>query len=190
METLKTNSKFLLITALIAVAVIFRIIPHPFNFTPVVAISLFAGAKFRDKKWAILIPVISMFISDILLSVMNHYTLFHDTIFFVYGSILLIIFLGRNLQGDKLNFGKTAVFTLVSSILFFVITNIGVWLFGGLYSMDAAGFTKCFAMAVPFFKYTLLGDAFFVTVLFGIYEYVSRKYPHILDHRTLETADL
>lgn len=129
METSKTNSKFLLITALIAVAVIFRIIPHPFNFTPVVAIALFGGAKFSDKKWAVLIPVISMFIGDIFLSLMNHYMLFHDTIFFVYGSILLIIFLGRNLQG-KLNVGKTALFTLAASILFFVITNIGVWLFG------------------------------------------------------------
>src|SRR5665647_2962551 len=107
MENIKINKNFLLICGLILAAVIFRIIPHPFNFTPVMAISLFAGAKFRDKKWSVIIPVTAMFISDILLSYINHYPLFHNTIFFVYGSILLIIALGWNLQSEKINVGKT-----------------------------------------------------------------------------------
>jgi hypothetical protein len=175
MEKIRTNKNFWLVCGLIAVAVIFRIIPHPFNFTPVMAISLFAGAKFRDKKWSLIIPVVAMFLSDILLAYMNHYPVFHNTIFFIYGSILLIIALGWKLQSEKLNVSKTALFTLFSSILFFVISNLAVWVFGGLYTADADGLMKCFAMAVPFFKYTLLGDAFFVTVLFGVYEFAARR---------------
>ena len=170
-------SKFRLITGLILVTIIFRIIPHPFNVTPVMAISLFAGATISDKRWSILIPVLAMFLSDVILSLTNHYSLFHNTIFFVYGSILITVGLGWNLQSKKVNVGKTALFTLISSILFFVITNIGVWLFGGLYSQDISGLEKCFVMAIPFFKYSLLGDSFFVMVLFGTYEFISQRFP-------------
>lgn len=170
-----STSKFALITGLILAAAISRVIPHPFNFTPITAVALFAGAKFSDKRWSIIIPVAAMFLSDVLLSLMNHYPLFHNTIFFVYGSFLLIIILGWNLQSKKLQPVKIGLFTLLSSVLFFVITNIGVWIFGEMYTLDRAGFIKCFAMALPFFKYTLMGDAFFVTVLFGVYEFASKR---------------
>lgn len=171
-----STSKFAWITGLILAAVISRVIPHPFNFTTVAAVALFAGAKFRDKIWSIIIPMAAMFLSDVLLSLMNHYPLFHNTILFVYGSFLIMIVLGWKLQSNKLQPGKIAVYTLISSVLFFVITNIGVWLFGGLYDLNQEGLIKCFAMALPFFKYSLMGDAFFVTVLFGVYEL---KYPSI-----------
>jgi hypothetical protein len=184
-----STTKFWLITGLILAAIIFRIIPHPFNLTPVTAIALFAGAKFRDKKWSVIIPVAAMFLSDMLLSVMNHYDFFHNTIFFVYGAFLLIIVLGWNLQSNKLQTGKTALFAVLSSVLFFIITNFAVWVFGGLYTLDADGFVKCFILAIPFFKSTLLGDLFFSALLFGAYEFVVSRYPGVSNDLSLEKAN-
>ncbi|MBK9329421.1 MAG: hypothetical protein IPM95_08955 [Sphingobacteriales bacterium] len=117
------TSKFWVITGLITATVIFRLIPHPFNVTPVMAMALFAGAKFQDKRWSLLIPVLTMLVSDVLLSYINNYTLLHNTIFFVYGAILLSVCLGWLLHSDKINVVKTAAVTLVSSVLFFIITN-------------------------------------------------------------------
>ena len=170
------NSKFWLITGLILIAVISRIIPHPFNVTPLIAVSLFAGAKFEDKKWSFIVPLLSFFASDIILSFMYHYDVFHNTIFFTYSSILLIVLLGRILNNKKINIGKTIGLTLASSLLFFIISNFGVWLFGGMYSMNATGLINCYIMAIPFNKFSWLGDLFFVALLFGIYEFVSNKY--------------
>ncbi len=179
MEKSRLNNSFWLITGLIVLAVIFRIISNQlnlFNFTPMIAIALFAGAKFKDKIWAIIIPVLSFFISDAILAYLNNYSLFHNTILFTYGTILLIILLGRFLNSKKINIVKTTGLTLISSTLFFVITNTGVWLFGSMYSFDFSGLTSCFIMAIPFFKYSVIGDLFFVFILFGLYELVSNKY--------------
>lgn len=171
------NSKFWLITGLILLAVISRILPfHINNFTPLIAVALFAGAKFDDKKWSILIPIVSLFISDAILAYQNHYALFHDTIFFTYSSILLIIFLGRTQLMGKLNIAKTFGVTLVSSLIFFVISNLGVWFFGNMYSLNFSGLMQCYIMAIPFNKFSWLGDLVFTFILFGTYEYVSNKY--------------
>ena len=178
METTKLNNNFWLITGLISAAVIFRILSNTFfffNFTPVIAIALFSGAKFQDKKWSVIIPVVSLFISDVILSYLNNFDIFHNTILFTYGSILLVILLGRLLNSERLNISKTVSFTLLSSLLFFVITNIGVWLFSNMYTLDLTGLTKCFVLAIPFLQKSIAGDLFFATVLFGVYELVSNK---------------
>lgn len=178
MNTTKINNNFWLITGLILAAVIFRVISNQlaiFNFTPVIAIALFAGAKFKDNKAAIIIPVLTLFLSDVVLAYLNNYDLFHNTILFTYGSLLLIILLGKLLNTDKLNIGKTIVLSLVSSLIFFIISNFGVWLFSNLYTLDVAGLIKCYVMAIPFNKFSWIGDLFFVSVLFGIYELVSSK---------------
>jgi hypothetical protein len=108
---------------------------------------------------------------------MNHYPLFHNTIFFVYGAFLLIILLGWNLSGDRFQPVKTALFAILSSVLFFIISNIGVWIFGELYDLTGDGLAKCFIMALPFFKITLIGDLFWTAVLFGAFEYIRIRKP-------------
>lgn len=178
MKTQIKNNNFWLITGLISAAVIFRILSNTFfffNFTPVIAIALFSGAKFQDKKWSVIIPVVSLFISDVILSYLNNFDIFHNTILFTYGSILLVILLGRLLNSERLNISKTVSFTLLSSLLFFVNTNIGVWLFSNMYTLDLTGLTKCFVLALPFLQKSIAGDLFFATVLFGVYELVNNK---------------
>lgn len=176
MKTERNTSNVWLICSLIVAAVIYRIIPHPFNITPLIAVSLFSGAKFQDKKLAFIIPVVALFISDILLAYMNNYSVFHNTILFTYGSVMLIVLLGKFLNKDKsLNIAKTAGLSISSSLLFFIITNFGVWVMGNMYPMNFSGLVSCYVMAIPFNKFSWLGDLVFTMAIFGAYELVAHK---------------
>jgi hypothetical protein len=151
-------------SVLILVAALSRLLPHPANFTPVMAIAL-AGGVYLDKRLALIIPLVALIISDIFIG-------FHNTIFFVYGSFVLIGFLGIWLKSHKkpLPIIGTA---LLSSILFFIITNFGVWITGGgwIYPKTWQGLIECYTLAIPFFRNTITGDLVFTGVLFGLFEF-------------------
>lgn len=121
MKTQIKNNNFWLITGLISAAVIFRILSNTFfffNFTPVIAIALFSGAKFQDKKWSVIIPVVSLFISDVILSYLNNFDIFHNTILFTYGSILLVILLWKIIEQRTFKYFKNC---FVYTAFFFII---------------------------------------------------------------------
>ncbi len=154
----------LIIFALILLAVLSRLIPHPLNFTPIGALGLFAGAYIIDKRvW--LLPVCVLLLSDFFVG-------FYEPVsmLFVYLGFALSAFIGRLLLSEKrtsLNLGGAA---LSSATVFFIVSNFGTWLSGTLYPMTFAGLTECFIMAIPFYANTLLGDVFYVVVLFAIFE--------------------
>ncbi len=176
MKNSTSTSNFWLATALIIASLIFRIVSNQlafFNFTPVIAVALFAGAKFKDNKWAFLIPIITLFISDAVLAYLNNFSLLHETILFTYGSLMLIIALGKVLQKDKLNVPKIAGLSILSSALFFILTNFGVWAFGNMYTHDIDGLIKCYVLAIPFNKVSWMGDMVFSLALFGAYEWMQ-----------------
>ncbi|EMY76804.1 hypothetical protein LEP1GSC060_3267 [Leptospira weilii serovar Ranarum str. ICFT] len=152
------RSKSLIVLSLILVAVASRYFPHPANFTPILAISLFAGAHFVSKKLSLLLPIGALFISDLLIG-------FHDQILPVYGISLLLVVAGWQLRTSS-SAVRIALWSLGGSIFFFLITNFYVWM-AGYYSYDLNGLVQCFIMAIPFFQNSLLGDAFYTTVLFG-----------------------
>jgi hypothetical protein len=148
---------------LIFVAALSRLLPHPDNFTPIAAMAL-AGGVYLDKRFSIFVPMAALFISDIFVG-------FHNTMPFVYGSFVLIGLLGMWLKSHKtlvLIIGTT----LLGSLLFFVITNFGVWLTGGgwFYPKTWQGLIDCYVMAIPFFRNTLTGDLLYTGVLFGLFE--------------------
>jgi len=147
----------------IALGVLFRLIPHAPNFVPIAAMALFGGA-YLNKKYALILPLAIMFISDIFLG-------FHQTMFWVYGSFVIIGLIGMWLQNHK-SAKNTVLASLAGSVIFFVVTNFGVWL-GPWYQHDFAGLVRCFTMAIPFFRNTLLGDLFYTGVFFGGYELVK-----------------
>ena len=141
---------------IISSAVLTRILPHPPNFTPITGIALFSGSYLTGFA-AFLLPLSIMFISDIFIG-------FHSTMLYVYGSFLIIILLGKQLQ-KKNSFIRLSYTSLTSSLIFFIITNFGVWLNGGLYPKNIVGLEQSYVMAIPFFKNTIMGD-FFYTFLF------------------------
>jgi hypothetical protein len=164
---------------LIAVAVVFRVKQPIDNFAPVTAIALFAGYLFQNKKQGIAIALLASLVGDIIISYINKYALFHDTFVFVYGSYALIALLGSGLNSGKFKWNKLAVFGLTSSLLFFVFTNFGTWLMGNMYAKDFGGLVNCFVAAVPFYKNSFLSDLIYVPLIFGIYQFATRK-SHLL----------
>ena len=124
------------VIGIIIVAILSRLIPHPPNFTPVTAVALFSIINFKNKYIAISIPIICLFVSDLILgiSLIN---------LFVYFSFILISGIGYLL--GKINLKSI----LLSSLIFFIVTNFGVWLIG--YPNTLEGFIACYVAAIPFF---------------------------------------
>ncbi|MBK8414337.1 MAG: hypothetical protein IPL22_07350 [Bacteroidetes bacterium] len=171
--TLTPKLKFIL--ALIGLAALSRLLPHEMNFTPIGAIALFAGTYISDRKQAFLLPLITLLISDILLQVVNGSGFYRDMIF-VYGSFALVTGLGFMLRGREQR-QTIMVASLISSILFFLITNFGTWLMYDMYPKSAAGLLSCYVAGIPFFKGTIMGDLFYNLALFGTFALAKWKFP-------------
>jgi len=161
-----------IITALLLIlfAAFSRILPHPANFTPIAAIALFSGV-YLNKRFAFAIPLIAMFISDLIIGM-------HSGMVWVYGSFVIITCIGFWLRSRmETSSGKKILYllgaSLASSVIFFIITNFGVWT-SGFYGLDLKGLAECYALAIPFFRNSLLGDLVYVTLMFGIYALISR----------------
>lgn len=166
------TNRFALSTLLIVVAVICRVAPHPWNFAPVGAIALFAGATYDRRAVALLSTVVAMFVSDVLLGYP-----WHDTLPVIYGSYGLITVLGmfvRERRNSPLAVGVSAA---GAATIFFIVSNFAVWLTGMLYPMTAAGLVACYIAAIPFFGNTLASDLVFSALLFGTFAFAERRVP-------------
>lgn len=154
------------ILILLIIGVAYRFFPHPPNFAPVAAIALFSGFFFR--RYFILIPLAIMLVSDIFIG-------FYDwkLMAVVYSSFALIGLLGILLRKNKSVLSLVG-YSLLGSILFFVLTNFAVWIFASWYTHDLKGLLNCYTMAIPFFKNTLAGDLFYTSVIFGVYELAAQ----------------
>ncbi len=162
---------------IILFAVVFRLVPHMPNFAPISGMALFGGA-YLNKKYALIVPLIAMFLSDIFLG-------FHSTMIYVYGSFIATGLIGLWLRKHK-NFTNVVGAALFSSLLFFIVTNFGVWLEGKLYPANLSGLMESYAMAIPFFRNTILGDLFYTALFFGSYELVLKffiKYANLHTNR-------
>ncbi|XGC81865.1 DUF6580 family putative transport protein [Bdellovibrio bacteriovorus] len=156
---------------MVLVAAFSRLIPHPWNFTAIGAMALFGGAMFPSKKQSLILPIAALFISDLVLGL-------HSTMVFVYFAFLAIVILGWALR-DNRSVVRVGTFALVSSSIFFLVSNFGVWIMGGMYTPDFAGLVNCYVAAIPFFDNQIYGDLFFSGVLFGGYEVVRKFAPQV-----------
>ncbi len=157
---------FLILAAMsLRVARHYGIINLPPNFAPIAAIALFS-ATYLPKKQALIIPIITMIIADLFIGFYNP-----AIMFFVYLSFILTSVLGLYIKQNK-SLANIIGGSLIASILFYLITNSAVWSFSGLYPQTIQGLYQCYIMAIPFFRNTLLGDLFYVTLIFGSYELV------------------
>jgi hypothetical protein len=173
LKNIDLNLKVILL--LIIVAAISRLLPHEPNFVPLAAIALFAGTFVRDKKMALVIGVSALLFSDILLEIFKGNG-FHSTMPFVYLSIVLIGIIGFVLRGREQR-QTIMVASLTGSILFFLITNFGVWIADNIYPKTLEGLTQCYIAAIPFFRGTVLGDLFYNLLLFGSYAVIRWRVP-------------
>jgi len=178
------KKRFFIITGFILLAALSRILPHPYNFTPLGAIALFGAAYFTDKKWAILIPLLAMWVSDVLLnnffysSFYEGFTVFTSAMFWVYGSLILIALLGMKFL-KKVTIPRVLGSALSASVIFFVVSNFGVWLASPMYPQTLEGLIACYTAAIPFFHNTLAGDVIYCATLFGAFEYARYRFPSL-----------
>jgi hypothetical protein len=171
------------IVLLVALA---RLIPHPPNFTPIGAVALFGAAFFRNKWMAFLVPLAALFLSDVALEITTNLGFtsgwlatgrgFHEGMWVVYGTMALIVVLGMLMLRKKMVV-TVAGAVLAGSVVFFVLTNFAVWAMTSLYPQTAEGLVDCYVAAIPFFHWTLLGDACFATVLFGGFALAEKGFP-------------
>ncbi len=162
-KILNLLNPFLIIT----IAALLRLLPHPPNVAPIAAMALFGGV-YLNKKYALILPLLALFISDLFLGFYGA-----PMMSFVYGSFLLTGCIGIFLKNHK----KPAAIisaALFSSLLFYLITNFGVWLTTPLYPKTLSGLLNCYTMAIPFFRNTLLGDLFYTGIFFASYEIAVR----------------
>ena len=172
--------RFVVLISVILAAAASRLIPHPPNMTSVTAIALFGGAYFSDRRLAFLVPLSALFLSDLVLGFYRHMEV-------VYISFALIVSIGLWLQKHRTALAIAGA-ALGSSVLFFVLTNFGVWAFDALYPKTIEGLIACYAAAIPFFQNTLLGDLLYTAVLFGGFALLERRLPVLRDPAVAKAA--
>jgi hypothetical protein len=173
MNNEKQNTlKFVLI--LILFAAFSRIIPHPHNFTPVGGIAVFGSYFLGRKIWAFLVPLFSLWLSDLFINNVIYpiqfpqyyegFTLFGS--FWVYGSFMLMVPLTWGLL-SSFTLPRLALTGLSTASLFFLITNFGSWLYNPIYPQNFSGLLTSYFAGLPFFQNTLIGDICYLAILFG-----------------------
>lgn len=163
--------------AFVAAVAALRLVPHPYNFAPVTAMALFGGAHFDRRAWAFAVPLAAMALSDLALEGLFGIG-FHDQMAAVYLSFAAVVGIGLLLRGRRRTMPIAAA-SVAASVLFFVVTNFGVWATGTLYPLTLSGLIACYVAAIPFFGSTLLGDLFYVGVLFGGFALAERAAPRL-----------
>ena len=161
------KTRVITITAIIFALAIFRLLPHLPNVSPVAAMALFGGAYFADKRMALIVPFVALFVSDLVLGL-------HNSMIFVYAGFALTVVIGFQLQ-KRVTLTNTAFAVVVSSVLFFLLTNFGAWMTSGLYAKSAAGLMQAYAAGIPFFQNSLLGNAVYAAVIFGGYHLLQKN---------------
>lgn len=169
MQSLNSKTLVFAITT-IAIIVLYRILPHPVNFAPVVALCLFNGINLKNKFYALVIPLVAIFLSDMFLG--GYYQGFYWQ-YIAYALIVLLSFVSRS------NVNPVSVFivAILSSLVFFLVSNFGVWASTSLYASSLSGLAMCLTAGIPFIKNQLLGDLLWTAVFFGAYEVVKNFAP-------------
>ena len=152
---------YIIFVIFLILGITFRVIPHPPNFTPILSIALLSGYYIKNR-YSILLPIAIMLFSDIALGG-------NPMGYWVYISITLIILLGYFIKNNAKNI---ILNSLLSSLLFFLITNFGVWATGG-YSYTLYGLIECYTLAIPFFKNTLMSTVFFSMFIYCLHYFVN-----------------
>lgn len=167
----------IVISSLILVAAASRLLPHPPNFTALGALALFGGFALNHSAQRYLITFGALIVSDLVLNLTVYsggdFVLFYPGMIWVYGAFGMIVFAGSRIKRNSI---RTVVGgSLISAILFFLMSNFGVWLSGTLYSSDLSGLMVCYTAALPYFANTLLSTLLFGGLLFGAHALLERN---------------
>jgi len=164
---LNISYKNLFPIGIILILTLSRLIPHPPNFTPLIAIAILSAYLFANIYISLIIILVSMLLSDLFIGFYNH-------VLFVYGALFLISYFIYKIK-IKIKFRNLFFFCFGSSLVFFLVSNFGVWFLGALYEKNFNGLINCYILAIPFFKNTFLP-----TIIFAYSALVFSKFPVLL----------
>ena len=167
MKTSSMRTKLLTVTGIIFALALFRLLPHWPNVSPVAAMALFGGAFFVDKRVALIVPFVALFVSDLILGL-------HNTMIFVYAGFAFTVAIGFLLK-DRVTLTNTAFAAVASSVVFFLLTNFGVWMTSAIYVKSAEGLMQAYVAGIPFFQNSLLGNLVYTAVIFGGYVFLQKN---------------
>ena len=154
--------------SLILILAFARLIPHPPNFTPIIAVAIMSGYFFKNINLSFLVLIVAMLLSDLFIG-------FYENVFFVYASLLLITFVFYKIS-KKINFKNLFIYSFAGSLIFFIVSNFGVWVLGSpgvnniAYAKDFNGLVECYILAIPFFGNTFLSTLIFAYPAIFIYK--------------------
>jgi hypothetical protein len=169
---------------LVLIASLYRVMPgRPFGFAPQIAMALFAGSVVNDKKLSFVLPILSLFISDVIYEILYRNGLsiiggFYNGQLLNYILFAVLTVVGFFVNKDKII--DIALGAIAGATGYFLLSNFSVWLFGGLdinnipYPKTALGLVDCFAAGVPFYKMSIYATLFFSTILFGGYYLINK----------------
>jgi hypothetical protein len=157
--------------AIILMAAVLRLAPHPWNFTPIGALALFSGAILKDRRLAFGFPLLALFAGDLFTGLYSY-----KLMLAVYASFALSVAIGFWLR-DRRTFACISVATLVGAVQFFLVTNFAVWAFTRTYDHHFPGLAMCYLAGLPFFWNTLAGDACYALLFFGAFSLAERLFP-------------
>ena len=181
-ESIQEN---VVIASLIFLAIICRLITNHlqlWNFNAIGASALFAGIVIKDKRLIYLLPLLTLFLTDVFFQLFTSIQGFYGAqMIFIYGAFLLITFIGTLIK--KVNVLNVTLAAVGTGVLFFLISNFGVWMLSNMYPHTGSGLIACYAAAIPFYKNdlfgsfalnTVLGNVFFTGVLFGAWAIIKQ----------------
>jgi hypothetical protein len=181
-----THGKTLLIV-LILLAAFSRIIPHPYNFSPLGAIGIFGAAYFAKKWMTFLVPILATWLSDLFINNVIYaeyypqFTWFYGGWYWIYGTYALIALAGIFIM-KKVTLTSVLAGALTSTAIFYLVTNFMCWP-GSSYARSFDGLMACYAAGLPFLKGTLTGDLFYCGLLFGSFELAQRRFSFLSESR-------
>ena len=159
--------------SLILILAFARLIPHPPNFTPIIAVALISGYFFKNINLSLLILLVAMLLSDLFIG-------FYENMIFVYASLLLITFVFHKIS-NKINFKNLFIYGFAGSLIFFIVSNFGVWALGSpgvqdiVYDKSFNGLMECYILAIPFFGNTFLSTLIFAYPAIFIYKSLTAR---------------
>ena len=153
--------------SLILILALSRLMPHPDNFTPIIALAIMSSYFFRNVNFSYTVMLFSMLLADFFIGFYSH-------MLFVYLSLFLIVLIFFKIS-KKINYKNLFIFSFFGSVVFFLISNFGVWFVGNLYERNMSGLIECYFMAIPFFKNTIISTLIFSYSSLIIYK-SSNKY--------------
>jgi nucleoside recognition membrane protein YjiH len=167
-----------MLTAIIltTLAVLFRVFSSTWqvwNFAPLAAVSLFAGSRL-PRRWAWIVPILAMAISDYLIDHNRYRPVFELTRLTIYATFAATTLLGPLANRPRIGRWLLPVLSLSGSTLFFLTSNLATWGEGQLYPMTFSGLISCYALAIPFFGNTVAADLLGTALLFGLGPIVER----------------